>query len=288
MRHGIWASVLAGVMIALTMMPVPGAAAGPRRQLTAEAAEQAIDKADNSIQLVTFPETGWSSVKVVRGASSTKDTGAPPPEKAETAEIVSFDDSPAQPVRIMRGELARGSAAPAPQRMTSAATTQLVTFADPRDRPVNVLRGSIPGSADVELFGLASIADLDRVAFAVDGAESSHGADLGMWRPEPNGPQGPMQVTAAAAIDVGGGNRFDLAQNRMLGRAYLALMYQRYGNWPDAIAAYNWGPGNVDSWISGGRTADRFPLEVERYRQRVLREAAPSHGGVRLGLAASR
>ena len=31
-------------------------------------------------------------------------------------------------------------------------------------------------------------APLDRVAHAVDGAESSHGADLAMWRPHPAGP----------------------------------------------------------------------------------------------------
>ena len=59
-----------------------------------------------------------------------------------------------------------------------------------------------------------------------------------------------------------------------LGRAYLARMYRRYGNWPDAIAAYNWGPGNLDAWIGGGRPADKLPLAVERYRNRVLREAA--------------
>src|SRR5215469_3367341 len=53
---------------------------------------------------------------------------------------------------------------------------------------------------------------LDRVAQAVDGAESSHGADLAMWRPDPAGPQGPMQVTEAAATDVGGGDRFDTDQ----------------------------------------------------------------------------
>ena len=53
---------------------------------------------------------------------------------------------------------------------------------------------------------------IDWVVSAVDGAESSHGRDMAMWRPDPSGPQGPMQVTAAAATDVGGGDRFDLFQ----------------------------------------------------------------------------
>ena len=111
---------------------------------------------------------------------------------------------------------------------------------------------------------------LDRIAFGVDGAESSHGGDPGMWRPEPDGPQGPMQVSAAAAADVGGGDRFDETENRALGRAYLAHMFRRYGSWPDAIAAYNWGPAHLDEWIGGGRPADKFPAAVERYRARVL------------------
>ena len=129
---------------------------------------------------------------------------------------------------------------------------------------------SLPG---IELFRPASESDLDRIAFAVDGAESSHGTDLRMWRPELNGPQGPMQVSAEAATDLGGGNRFDMVENRQLGRSYLALMYRRYSNWPDAIIAYNWGPGNMDGWIAGGRPIAGFPLEVERYRDRVLRDA---------------
>jgi hypothetical protein len=160
-------------------------------------------------------------------------------------------------------------------------TMQVVTFANLGDRPVSILRGSgSQAAAETELFGPASPADLDRVAFAVDGAESSHGADLRMWRPEPGGPQGPMQVSAAAAFDVGGGDRFSLAENRALGRAYLARMYRRYGNWPDAIAAYNWGPGNIDAWIGGGRAADKLPLAVERYRSRVLREAVLAEPGI--------
>ena len=114
---------------------------------------------------------------------------------------------------------------------------------------------------------------LDRVAFAVDGAESSHGADQAMWRLDPNGPQGPMQVSAAAATDVGGGDRFDTGQNRAIGRAYLALLYHRYGDWPDAIAAYNWGIGNLDAWFKAGRPADGAAPGVAAYLDRVVHDS---------------
>ena len=114
---------------------------------------------------------------------------------------------------------------------------------------------------------------LDRIVYAVDGAESSHGADLGMWRPDPSGPQGPMQVSEAAAADVGGGDRFDLTENRALGRAYLIQLYRRYKNWPDAIAAYNWGMGNVDNWIGAGRPPDKFVAGVAAYLRRVLHDS---------------
>jgi Transglycosylase SLT domain len=134
----------------------------------------------------------------------------------------------------------------------------------------------------IDLFGPANGGELDRIAFAVDGIESRHGADLRMWRPEPNGPQGPMQVSAAAAFDVGGGDRFDLQQNRLLGRAYLAQMYRRYGNWADALAAYNWGPGNMDQWIAGGRSADRLPPGVAWYVNRALHDALMSRNAAGL------
>ena len=114
---------------------------------------------------------------------------------------------------------------------------------------------------------------LDRIAYAVDGAESSHGADLAMWRSDPSGPQGPMQVSEAAAADVGGGDRFDSTENRALGRAYLVQLYRRYKNWPDAIAAYNWGMGNVDNWISAGRPPDKFVAGVAAYLRRVLHDS---------------
>ena len=115
--------------------------------------------------------------------------------------------------------------------------------------------------------------ELERVADAVDGVESSHGMDASMWRAKPEGPQGPMQVSHKAATDVGGGDRFDIGQNRALGRAYLALLHRRYGNWPDAVSAYNWGIGNLDTWISGGRTSEKLVPAVAVYVRRVLQDS---------------
>jgi hypothetical protein len=293
MRGGIWASVLVCAGTVLWSACTAEAASKAKPQISAETLKHAIESKTGSVQLVTFPNTTWNAVKIVRGGSPARDKSGQKlaTEKAETAEIVTFADPRRSPVRILRGDSERGLVT-AGQVRPAAMTMQVVTFANLRDRPVSILRGAgLPAVTETELFDPASAADLDRVAFAVDGAESSHGADLRMWRPAPGGPQGPMQVSAAAAFDVGGGDRFSLAENRALGRAYLARMYRRYGNWQDAIAAYNWGPGNLDAWIGGGRAADKLPLAVERYRSRVLREAVLAEPGItaasRWGLGAA-
>ena len=264
---------IAAALLIVTFGPVTDASS--KKAVTTEVIKQMIKKKAGSVQLVTFPDTGWSPVKIVRGKAPAKssDTSKLEAEKAETAETITFADSRHSSVRVIRGESDRAVMVPGQPR-AGGMNLQVVSFADPRERPVSILRGSGSHPPDFDLFGPASVGDLDRVAFAVDGAESSHGANLRMWRDEPSGPQGPMQVTSAAAVDVGGGDRFDVAENRALGRAYLARMFRRYGNWPDAIAAYNWGPGSLDAWIAEGRAADRLPLEVERYRDRVLRDAA--------------
>jgi Transglycosylase SLT domain len=283
MRGGIWASLVVCAGTALWSACIAEAASKAKPRISAATLKHAIESKSGSLQLITFPDTAWSAVRVVRGGSPARDkTGQQPAtEKTETAEIVTFADPRKSPVRVLRGDNERGLVTSGPVRPAAAMTMQVVTFANLRDGPVSILRGAgVPAATETELFGPASAADLDRVAFAVDGAESSHGADLRMWRPEAGGPQGPMQVSAAAAFDVGGGDRFSLAENRALGRAYLARMYRRYGNWQDAIAAYNWGPGNLDAWIGGGRATDKLPLAVERYRNRVLREAVLAEPGI--------
>lgn len=142
------------------------------------------------------------------------------------------------------------------------------------------LLGAAGGRADAGSLAAGGNADLARMALAVSGVESSFGADPAMWRADPDGPQGPMQVSAAAALDAGGGNRFDVATNEALGRSYLAELYRRYGDWPDAVAAYNWGPGNMDAWIARGRPVDGMPATVAFYRLRVMRVAILGPGAL--------
>ena len=64
----------------------------------------------------------------------------------------------------------------------------------------------------------------------------------------------------------------------MIGRAYLAQLFWRYGNWPDAIAAYNWGMGNMDAWVKAGRPAEKFLVGVAVYLRRVLHESGLCNG----------
>lgn len=123
--------------------------------------------------------------------------------------------------------------------------------------------------------------DLARIAVAVEGVESSHGTDPRMWKPTLSGPQGPMQVSAAAALDVGLGNRFDAEQNRTIGRAYLAGLHRRYGNWTEAVAAYYWGPANLDRWIDAGRPLGDISNGLRTYLNRVVRELAAAPAAVR-------
>jgi hypothetical protein len=252
--------------------------------------KQLIRRNAGNTEIVSFADRRQPPVRVVRGK--------PPLSRAlrvdGSSETILFAARQRTAVRILRGApvVAGGSVATTgvPVQPPIRDTVQAVMFTSRIDHAVTVLRGWVPkvpadgeppavaASPYLDLFPAAQGADLDRVAFAVDGAESSHGADPGMWRPDVNGPQGPMQVSAAAASDLGGGDRFDLMQNRRLGRAYLARLFQRYGNWPDAVAAYNWGPGNMDAWIAQGRPVMELPLEVERYRVRVLRDGGVWQG----------
>lgn len=78
------------------------------------------------------------------------------------------------------------------------------------------------------------------------------------------GAQGLMQLMPSTAQGLGVTNSFDPEQNVMGGTRFLKSLLDRYnGDVDKALAAYNWGPGNVDR---GGR---RMPAETREYLVRV-------------------
>jgi hypothetical protein len=263
---GLWgarAVALSAIALACGVAPAASGDIAARRSAPSSAA-------GGSVESVHFGNPRQPPVKLVRGPGAAA-------EHPVRREIVSFGTGRADHVTVVRGTIDPAAGA-APLRQAALAPqtrVERVSFGDPAQPAVTVVRGggALRGGFSVDLFGPADAGEFERIAFAVHGVESSHGTNPAMWRPNPNGPQGPMQVSAAAAFDVGGGDRFDLADNRRLGRAYLERMFRRYGNWPDALAAYNWGPGNVDQWIAAGRNPERVPLETVRYLEIVLRNA---------------
>ncbi|MBF0214447.1 MAG: lytic transglycosylase domain-containing protein [Magnetococcales bacterium] len=82
----------------------------------------------------------------------------------------------------------------------------------------------------------------------------------------PAGAQGMMQLMPGTAAELGVKNPFNAEENIMGGTLYLSRLLDRYdGNVRSALAAYNWGMGNLER-----QPASAMPGETRRYVSRIM------------------
>jgi hypothetical protein len=87
----------------------------------------------------------------------------------------------------------------------------------------------------------------------------------------PKGAQGLGQLMPGTAREMGVTNAFDPAQNVNASAGYLAKLRGQFGgDLNKAVAAYNWGPGNLSR---AGGNVNAAPPETLKYLNRVMQPA---------------
>ena len=157
--------------------------------------------------------------------------------------------------RIGQTAALKNQAADRPETAAGSKTTS-----SPAATPETLDEAAQPGKYDSLIKDAAQRHGVDpNLVKAVVTAESSF---------DPNvvsnaGAQGLMQLMPGTAEDLGVDDAFDPAQNIEGGTKYLSWMLNRFdGDVDKALAAYNWGPGNVER---GGR----YPAETRNYLKKV-------------------
>jgi hypothetical protein len=117
---------------------------------------------------------------------------------------------------------------------------------------------------------------------AIRDAAKAHGVDQALVRSvikaesgfnpnstSPRGAMGLMQLMPETARELGVQNSYDPVENVQAGTRYLKMLLNRYdGDVSLALAAYNWGMGNLE------RRPAQMPAETRRYVEQVTRRYA--------------
>ena len=122
----------------------------------------------------------------------------------------------------------------------------------------------------------------NQIDVAIRAAAQTHGVDPALVRSvikaesnfnpnstSPKGAMGLMQLMPETARELGVQNGYDPVENVQAGTRYLKMLLNRYdGDVSLALAAYNWGMGNLEN------RPERMPVETRRYVEQVTRHYA--------------
>lgn len=92
--------------------------------------------------------------------------------------------------------------------------------------------------------------------------------------------QGIMQIVPKWHPGV---DPFDPVEAIPYAAKYDRELRDRFGSWRLALAAYNWGPGNVSAWLKKGGDWSKLPKESRDYHSDILADIAELNPGVNLG-----
>ena len=112
--------------------------------------------------------------------------------------------------------------------------------------------------------------DFDRLAGAV-AMQESHGDPNAYNRK--SGAAGEFQFVPSTYRWLGGKNPYDPEEAWRIGQKYLRMLHEKYHDTEKALAAYNWGPGNLDKNLKahGDQWRSWLPSETSDYLYKVGR-----------------
>lgn len=147
------------------------------------------------------------------------------------------------------------------KRAEQTPDVEKATFESRNQIPVQGQKNHIHGSLESIIKGASKDYGVDEnLIKAVIKAESNFNKDA----VSKAGAKGLMQLMPATARSLGVSDPFDPAQNVRGGTRFLRDLLKKYdGNIDQVLAAYNWGPGNVDKKLG------RLPSETRTYISRV-------------------
>lgn len=87
----------------------------------------------------------------------------------------------------------------------------------------------------------------------------------------PSGATGIAQFMPATAASLGI-NPLDPVQSIFGAGRYLRQLFDQFNDWANALAAYNWGPGNMRKYLNG--TLHNMPSETQTYVASITSDVA--------------